>query len=212
MDEETYRAFEKLSQDEFDLIFSRLLGYTINLVDRYHWRYGVMPAGVDPKDIVQRIITKTLQGKLNWDPNKTDLFTFLRGRVWSETGKLFRRKEYLHEQHAHVDEDISDVIDHKLSPEEILERVIYQDPAEWLIEIEDAQEKNFIIQEYIDGLLDASKGKPELEEVVYAILDGCEENPRFLAEWLNIPVSEVNNRIKRLRRRADRIKKKRMTS
>lgn len=212
MNKDAYRFFTGLSQDELDKIFTELLAYAINLIDRYYWRYGVLPAGIDPQDIVQRIVIKTLSGKFNWDPSKIDLYPFMKGRIWSETTKLFIRKEYKHELHASEGEDIHEVIDRELSLEETVERDFYCDPAIWLDAIENEKERAKVIQEYIEDLLEACQGKPELEEIVYAILDGCEEKPRFLAEWLKVSVDEVNNRLKRLRSRADRIIERRVTS
>lgn len=45
---------------------------------------------------------------------------------------------------------------------------------------------------------------PELEEVGNAIRDGCEIKPRFLADWLDTEVEDINRRMKRFWRRLRR--------
>jgi uncharacterized protein YdbL (DUF1318 family) len=56
--------------------------------------------------------------------------------------------------------------------------------------------------ERVDGLFQAVNDDPELEAVMSAILDGCEPKPRYLAAELGVSVEDINNRLKRLRRRA----------
>lgn len=209
MSEEAYQAFLKLSYDEREALYFKLLAYTIQFAERYHWRDGVMPNGFEPQDIAQRIVKKTLYGDFNWDPNETDLLQFMCGRVRSEFSKLLSRRAYKYERHALADEDIYEVIDRENYTDDFIERV---DPAAWFLAIEENEERNVLACQYIDELLEEVEGKPELEQVLYAILDGCEEKPRYLAEWLDVPVSEINKRLKRLRSRADKIRLKRMPS
>ena len=52
------------------------------------------------------------------------------------------------------------------------------------------------------ALFAAVADHPELQEVIDAVLETGDTEPRHLAEHLDLPVSEVNNRLKRLRRRA----------
>ena len=56
--------------------------------------------------------------------------------------------------------------------------------------------------ERADVVFQAVNDEPELEAVMSAILDGCEPKPRYLAAQLGISVEGINNRLKRLRRRA----------
>jgi DNA-directed RNA polymerase specialized sigma24 family protein len=78
--------------------------------------------------------------------------------------------------------------------------------------IPDVPEASFLKKERkrekIEALYEAMEGEQELEDICYAILDGCERQPRFLAAELGVPVSEVNNRLKRLCRRAITIKQR----
>jgi hypothetical protein len=59
----------------------------------------------------------------------------------------------------------------------------------------------------IDALLEASSGHPELEEIVYAIVEGqCDGKPRELAKYLGKPVEEIYQNVRALRRRAEKIR------
>lgn len=57
-----------------------------------------------------------------------------------------------------------------------------------------------------NALFGAIEGDVELEEVLDLVINGCELKPRYLAEKLNVPVDNINNRLKRLRRKAMSIK------
>jgi hypothetical protein len=70
------------------------------------------------------------------------------------------------------------------------------------------EEEKEIAKSNVDILFEATDEDPKIEAVLSAIVDGCEPKPRFLAGHLGIPVKDVNNRIKRLRRLAyQKIKK-----
>jgi hypothetical protein len=59
----------------------------------------------------------------------------------------------------------------------------------------------------IDALLEACSGRPELEEIVYAISEGnCSAKPQELSEYLGKPVEEINQHLRSLRRRASKIR------
>ena len=64
------------------------------------------------------------------------------------------------------------------------------------------QEKILLVAERINTLFNAVSDDRELEEVVEAIMDGCEPTPRHLSAELHVSIQDVNNRLKRLRRRA----------
>jgi hypothetical protein len=63
------------------------------------------------------------------------------------------------------------------------------------------------IRQKVDALFEAVGGEPKLEEVLQAILDGCEPKPRYLAEALGVSVKDINNRMRRLLRRATTLDK-----
>ena len=68
---------------------------------------------------------------------------------------------------------------------------------EKVIETEDLHE----IDRRVNEILDTVNGIPELEEVVLKMLEIGMTRPRYLAEAIGIPVQEINNRLKRIRRK-----------
>ena len=64
-----------------------------------------------------------------------------------------------------------------------------------LIEKEKMEWRRAMIAQWAGGI-------PELEKVVDAVASGCEPKPRHLAMELGVPVEDIYNRMKRLRRRA----------
>jgi hypothetical protein len=75
------------------------------------------------------------------------------------------------------------------------------DPLELMIEREEKAQ----IRQKTETLVGIVKEDPELGEVLQVILAGCEPWPRYIALELGISVREVDNRLKRLRRRAARL-------
>ena len=76
-----------------------------------------------------------------------------------------------------------------------------------VIDAETEAEKSVAAQQKIDALLEASSGKPELEEIIYAIIDGkCDAKPQELSEFLGKPVKEIYQGLRALRRRAANIR------
>ena len=72
------------------------------------------------------------------------------------------------------------------------------DPLEIMIE----REGKARIRQKTETLAGIMEEDPELGEVLQVILAGCEPWPRHIAPELGISVREVDNRLKRLRRRA----------
>ncbi|MBM4431168.1 MAG: hypothetical protein FJ026_12600 [Chloroflexi bacterium] len=72
------------------------------------------------------------------------------------------------------------------------------DPLEIMIE----REAKARIRQKTETLAGIMEEDPELGEVLQVILAGCEPWPRHIAPELGISVREVDNRLKRLRRRA----------
>ena len=87
------------------------------------------------------------------------------------------------------------------------QRLIIGSPEEMVLDAETEAEKMTEAQSKIDALLEASSGHPELEEIVYAIVDGqCGGKPRELAQFLGRPVEEIYQNMRALRRRADKLR------
>jgi len=83
---------------------------------------------------------------------------------------------------------------HKLTPEEVL-----------INKQSEEEMRDKALYKYA-ALFYAVSGDSELEEVLDAVINGCELKPRFLAQALNVPVQNIYNRMRRLRRKAVALK------
>ncbi len=83
---------------------------------------------------------------------------------------------------------------HKLTPEEVL-----------INKQSEEERRDKALYKYA-ALFYAVSGDLELEEVLDAVINGCELKPRLLAQALNVPVQNIYNRMRRLRRKAVALK------
>ena len=152
----------------------------------YRWQSGrhiEFAPGSTPEDVIQRVIEKTLSGERRWDPTKGPLVPWLKDQVKSVIDALATsapsRREVLAVERDEEDQE---------------EKELAVQPT--------TQEKKLLTAERVNALFQAVSDDRELEEVVEAIMNGCEPTPRHLAAELNVSVQDINNRLKRIRRRA----------
>ena len=134
--------------------------------------------------MVQEVIVKALSGIRRWDPEKGPLLPWLHAQSRSVLDALAKSAPHRREMH------IPDM--------ESLVSVQSPDPLEIMIE----RETQTHILQKMESLFRITEKDPELGEVLQVILAGCEPWPRHIALELGISVREVDNRLKRLRRRA----------
>ena len=151
---------------------------------------------------MQAVILDTISGTRKWDPSKGELLPWLKSQVRSEIDALARSAAHRREYPLQPTPDESDASGDEpaIIPVEgdILGNRLPANPEQMVIKKEDASEA----EARVNRLFEAIKGEPELEELLQAIIDGCEPKPRFLAAHLGVSIQEVNNRRKRLHRRA----------
>ena len=139
--------------------------------------------GISLADVVQRVIEKTLSGERQWDPTKGPLVPWLKDQIKSVLDALAKSAPHRHETQALAGEDKAERVGiGAASPP--------PNPEEQLLQAE-----------RVNTLFQAVSGEQELEEVLEAVMNGCEPKPRYLAAELGVPVENINNRLKRLRRR-----------
>ncbi len=147
--------------------------------------------------MAQTVIIKAISGQREWDPAKGPLKPWLMDQVKSEVDALARSASHRHEVVAALDdaeEEAAPPERHTVRP--IEPRAEPEEPEAALLRAEHERQ----VSERISAFFRAVEGDPDLEEIVTAIMGDCGQQPRFLAEALGIDVSEVNNRLKRLRR------------
>lgn len=201
MDNEIWK---ELHSADWNRISKELLLFTLRELEQYHWKSGsrhLLPAGKMPIDIVQEVIIRTIEGKRQWDPTKGPLVPWLRSQARSLVNALVNSATHRYEELPPEGEtqdgeelDPEEIIAGKMAEPELLRSL---EPTTLLVETETAQ----VIQRKINALFEATY-EPELLAVLDAIWDGCEPRPRFLAVALGTDITDINNRLKRLRRRA----------
>jgi RNA polymerase sigma factor (sigma-70 family) len=189
LDQET----NKLRQEQdWETIRRQLLAHATWRAKGYRWRGGrdlELTGGYTVEDVIQEVIAKALSGIRRWDPDRGELLPWLQAQSRSILDALARSAPHRREVSVLDLEDLASA----QAP----------DPLEALLEQEAwAQE-----MQRVDRLFQAVAGEPELEQVLWLIIDGCEPRPRYLALELGVPVAEINNRLKRIRRRALRLDK-----
>ncbi|HOU12774.1 MAG TPA: hypothetical protein PKZ84_06630 [Anaerolineae bacterium] len=200
MDIETFKL---LQQAGWDTIGKKLLAFTVWRAQNYRWRRGdgfELVVGKTCEDIVQEVILKTLNGDRHWDPNKGELLPWLKDQIKSELDHFAKSTAHRYEKPIPQDENQEDdtgMLDCLAQIHNSINTSI-SEPEQAIVDTEDRAG----IKQQVNALFEIVDGVPELEQILEAVIDGCEPKPRELADWLSISVQEVNNRLKRIRRQA----------
>lgn len=189
----------------WDEHYPRLVAFTEWIIQRMRWNSNTLPKGQTAEFIVRDVIAKTFSEERNWDPEKGDLLKWLKWVIKSDVSHLAEsaanRVEVHLDQAGENDSPVDDleIRQRKLSPQ----RLDTGSPEETVVAAETEAEARL----KIDALLEACSGKPELDEIVFAIIGGdCDTKPQELAKYLNKPVEEIYQNLRKLRRRADKIR------
>lgn len=189
---------KQLMSADWGEIGKKLLAFAEWRASHYRWRSGnikELAQGMTPEDIVQEVIIKTINGERKWDPDLGPLEPWLKDQVKSIMDAIFKSAANRREVRSLEDPD---------DAESSLERIAHKHNviAPFATEKPPNPDEQLSMAERVSELFSAVSGDHELEEVLEAIMDGCEPKPQYLAQELGISVEEINNRIKRLRRRA----------
>lgn len=219
------RTYDLVWSQDWDSLSRQLLEYAIRRTGRYYWRNGsvcdpvpgrstgdrALVAGWTAQDVVQHIIDKTCRGERAWDPDRGELFPWLKQQVDSVVDALARSRPQKHETVlVEPEDDETEMLRDRqerraivvvgnpdptesLSPEEVLLKKEGQERASELAE----RQCNLIYR--------AVNGDPELQAVVDAIMDGRGTKRRDLAAAIGVSPEEITNRRKRIRRRLTKL-------
>ena len=186
-----------------------LIAFTEWLIQGKQWNSDTLPKGQTAEAIVRDVIAKTFSEERNWDPNRGDLLTWLKWVIWSEIShlaELAANKVEIHLDPARENDspaDDPDIQQRRPPPQRLLTDL----PEEMVMNAETEVEKIALARFKIDALLEACSGRPELEEIVYAIVEGqCDPKPQKLSEFICKPVNEIYQNLRALRRRANNIR------
>jgi hypothetical protein len=185
---DTVRELLKVNWKETGI---RLAGYAAFRARNLAWRTGSTEAlarGMMPDDIAAQAILAVISGERNWEPDRGPLLPFLKRVVDSMLNHLAESQDNCRMEPLSlqtVEGAVGAGADCQIG-------------AESLEAVEAADQR-------IERLFAVAEGKPELIEVLEAIVEFDETRPRFLAVRICKPVSHVNNCFKRLRRLALKI-------
>lgn len=201
-------VFEQLRDANWRTIGKELAAYALARVRTYRWRTGNrrdLAEGQQAVDLAAEAIRRLMDGTRRWDPNEVALVPFLRGVVDSLVSHLADSADNARQVRIPDGEDGEELGDrfefdaarndhHGLLPDRP------PDPETVL-----AAHRREFADKRLDQLLDEVKDNADLVAVVDALMRVDEPKPAAIAEHLGLEVSEVNNRLKRLRRTADRL-------
>lgn len=198
-------AQRELWQTDWGQIGKQLLAFAVYWARLYRWHSGgvhLLARGMELQDVVQDVIDKTLRGQRKWNPDRGPLVPWLKDQIKSEIDALAKsaahRREETLEPDWHLAEEGNGAEEQTARQASASYAEGSMDPEAILVEAEGT----ISADKTVAALFQALRGDQELEDVVQAVLDGCEPKPRYLAERLGLSVEEINNRVRRLRRRA----------
>ena len=195
-------VYKLLQQANWEEIGQQLAGHAAFRAKNLAWRTGDhwdLAEGLNPIDIAQEAIKRLFDGRRTWDPERVALLPFLKGVVDSLISHLVESS----------DNELQDTIPQGDEDDDLWDRSEFRAPFNDSHDLRDSlavqprtPEEALLESEAeprISKLFEAVQGEADLEKVVHAIMD-VGHKPADIAEHLGVPVHEVNNRLKRLRR------------
>ncbi len=201
MDPEVLR---KLHEQDWNELGRRLVAHAIRRARirgwREWWRDAVVRLGTSPEDIVHDVIQKVFAGQRTWDPAKGELLPTLKRMVESDLNHLWEKQAGDVERPFPEDPGAREPMEASAAalPGAAFTPAVPVDPEEAM----ERQDEVVAASARVTALFAAVAGEADLQELIDAIMEGCPTEPRHLAEHLKVPVSEIHNRLRRLRRRA----------
>ena len=184
---------KKLKESDWSDILPRLVLYAEFKVRRLYWRTkekNTLPDGSTAEDLAQQAIELVFSGDRRWAPDKNpDILLYLKGVVDSLVSHAV--KSYEHRYRDQYDEDS----EHGVSLDDLSDKETVT-PYDELLE-----------KDILKFLYDNSKDDNNLQLIILCLEEGISK-PKVIAETLKIPVSEVNNCKKKIRRLIDKYNKK----
>jgi len=173
----------RLQRVDWRAIGVRLTAHAAWRAANLHWRRGdplLLAAGKTAEDIAMEVIEKVLAGERRWEPERGELLPYLCGVADSLVSHLADS----HDNRTYAE----------LDPE-----VDYPGPPQVDAGASDTRRINDLRR------LLRSERQTDLLEVIDAVTLHCDPTPKALADALRTSTADINNRLKRLRRRAMRM-------
>ena len=190
---------EFFETEEGEKCFARLLLHAGDLLRRYQWGTR-RNQDLSPEDIVIETIIRVLDGRRKWNSEKhSEIEKYLKSNIRSVINHSFDTVDDTQTQRYPEDCKGNEYIPFSADSvvNEYTESLQIPTPEELFF-----SEKK--LTEFNSTMLAHFTEHPELEELALCYMDNLSK-PQDIAKELSIPVSEVNNRKKRLRRVLRRI-------
>jgi len=191
------QTFARLKQADWDSMYPVLIAHARWRGRRYSWHGGAhldsLPKGNQLDDIVQLVIAKTFAGDRKWEPERGELLPWLKMQIDSEINALVKSAAHRNEEHEPE------------ASEEYCRDGTYNEPEDFFgpdpcLTPEGALLEAEYERSNRNMLFEAAGNDQELVEIVEAVIGGCDFKASALAEELQVPVTDVYNRIRRLKR------------
>lgn len=201
------RKRELLRNFPWDENYPKLVAFADWLIQGKTWNSNILPKGQTAESIVRDVIEKTFSEERNWDPERGKLLPWLKWVIKSEISHLAEsasNKKDVRLDHFDDNDPRGNRVEYEAGRQPHVKPQVAS-PEETMIATESENEKKASARAKVDLLLEACGGRPELEEIVYAICDGkCSAKPQDLSEHLGRPVKEIYSNLQALRRRASK--------
>ena len=197
-------VFCKLQEADWKTIGTQLTAYATWKAKKFTWRTGGkkdLATGLQAVDIAQTAIGKVINGERGWDPQRGDLLPYLKGVVDSLMSHMA----------TGADNKLQTRIAEDEAEKQLLDRAQFQAAQHDDFELLSSHQKTLVTNsdgksERVAELFAAVDGEADLIAVLDVVMDSGETKPATIAAELGIEVTEVYNRLKRLRRAAWEIK------
>ncbi len=192
--------FRKLHEADWKAIAKELVAYATWKAQNFAWRTGDhkdLALGLQGLDIAQTAIEKVLTGERAWNPERGDLFLYLKGVVDSLMSQMADSLDNTIQARLAEDEEGKDL------PDRTEFQALRHDDFGLLSAHQRSRGTNSDVEnERVAKLFAAIQGEDDLMAVLDVVMSSGETKPAEIAAELGIEVTEVNNRLKRLRRAA----------
>ena len=175
----------------WEAIGVQLTAYAIHKARNLQWRTGradLLAAGFSPEDVAAEAVRRVLDGTRSWDPQRGDLLSYLRAVVDSLMGHLVTSFD------NRMLERLPDTIDNPNLGQARAATACNRADTVSVTGRDDRIEQLYTLLE--------TNRQEELLAVLNAIVDCGDEKPQAVAAHLRVSVTEIYNRLKRLRRLA----------
>jgi hypothetical protein len=194
----------KLEQVDWKAIGMALAAYAVGKARNFGWRTGNasdLARGLEPIDIAQRAMELVINRRRKWDPNRGEILPYLKGVVDSIMSHLADCEDNVRQvafPEGEDGEELQDRTELDVPGYDYTGLLTQQIPTpERALRSRDARAED----ERIERLFEAVADDAELTQLLDAIIETGETTAKPLAEHLKTTPADINNRLKRLRRR-----------